>query len=257
MTQSIHQSLVFYLHRARTCRKSLLARITPRALHNFRISLRRLESALRLEKPLLGKARFKRGMAGIKRLQKVTGPLREDHVSSQVLKAEGLVPGKEVQVLRGLERKKEEELQAALAARTWDRFFSEMERAFADLEREVLRKKARRKMNQSFLKEMGRVREALEDYHFQGPSRRALHHLRIRSKRLRYGLEQFEFLDPPQRKKLLKASHRVHDALGRLRDLQTAEKGIGLEEAKILSVREGDLRQDAIESIQRLEKVMS
>ena len=257
MNAKVQRPQVFYLRRAKTCRKNLLARVTPRTLHDFRTCLRRLEAFLRLEKPLLGKIRYRDSIIRIKNLRKWTGPLREAFVTSAILKTAGLSSGKKVLMPRGIESGKEKAFQTLLSERSLEQFFSNMESLLGDLDQRAERKKTQRIIRKIFMKEVSRLRQALKAYHLKGPGPEVLHLLRIRSKRLRYDLEQFDFLHPRRRKKLLKAVRRVHDALGRLRDLRTAEKGADEESLRILSAQENGLRCDAIESIHRLEKVMA
>jgi CHAD domain-containing protein len=263
MAPSTRKRPLFFLHRAQACRRRLMTRIDPRTLHDFRTSLRRLEAVLRLEKPLLGKQRFKSEIEQIKYLQGLTGPLRDADVSSKILKSAGLSPKRAASPRRsGLEKA----FRDVLADKAFDRIFSDIARGLRETEREERREKFQRKVKSSFGKEMGRIRKALRDYHRQGPQEKILHHLRIRAKRLRYDLELFDFLDPPKRKKLLKAANKAQDVLGQLRDWKAVERPLqGLGPAaeatggkvfEILRGREKVLLRQALKAIDRLEQAV-
>lgn len=245
-----HKPPLFFLRRARTCRDRLLLRVDVRILHDFRTSLRRLEAALRLERPLLGKELFEREREGLRYLRELTNPLREGDVTARILAREGILDR-----IRELEarQKKEEAFQAVLADPAFGKLFSDLEALFKP---GGTPSGFHRGVHKAFRGEMKRLRESLEDYRRKGPHPKVLHRLRIRSKRLRYDLEMFPFLHPAHRKGLLQAANRVQDVLGRLRDLQEAEKGRKGTGLRILRAREKRERAAARKVVRRLRRAV-
>ncbi len=249
----------------KVCRRKLIKRIDPRTLHDFRTSLRRIEAVLRLEKHLLEKRRFEHEIEQIKYLQGLTGPLRESHVSSKILRSEGFSKKRQATSGSARRRKKEGAFQAILVNKAFDLFFSDIAMVFQEIERKMKRSKLQKKVEASFCKEMERVQKSISNYDQGGPKRKVLHHLRIQAKRLRYDLELFDFLHPPKRKKLLKATNEVQYALGQLRDWQGVEKsferlGITAEGKKggfeILERKEWRLLRRARKAIRYLEGML-
>ena len=95
-----------------------------RTLHDFRTSLRRIEAALRLDKPLLGKRRFALEIEQIKYLQGLTGPLREADVTVEILRSMGLTPESPTAQQSAQRREMVEAFQSILADKIFDRSFS-------------------------------------------------------------------------------------------------------------------------------------
>ncbi|GEM_PF-5214560 len=242
---TIVKSPSFYLRRTRDCREKLIQRVDPDDLHEFRTSLRHLEAALRLEKSLLGDKRYDREKAGIKYLLGLTGPLREADVAARLLLSAGLRVRKESPEQR---RRREEAFQAILASPHFESGLREMVDWL-----EPGTGKARRKMRSAFKKEITRLKKILGSYESKGPRRKNLHRLRIQAKRLRYDLEQFEFLHPTHRKRLLKAVRDVHHQLGLLRDLQTAGKSLAGKRGNPFWAMERKKVRDSTAAIRRLE----
>ena len=264
MTPSTHKPPVFYLHRAQATREKLLNRMDPRTLHDFRTSLRRIEAALRLDKPLLGKRRFALEIEQIKYLQGLTSPLREADVTAEILRSIGLSPENATAQQSARRREMVEAFQSILADKIFDRSFSGIAKALQEMEREEKRARLQKKIKASFLKEMDGIRKTLEAYNHKGPKRKVLHHLRIRAKRLRYDLELFDFLRPAKRKKVLQAANDAQNSLGKLRDWQGAEKSLKgartVQQGKnieVLEYQEKKLLRQARKAIRQLNRTVT
>jgi CHAD domain-containing protein len=223
-------------------------RVEEGTLHDLRTSLRRLEAALRLLKTILGKGRSKEGMDRIEYLRELTGPLRERDVERRVLAGMGLVGKMGVLAER---QGKERAFQRVLGDPAFAGLFLDLERLFKEDPPGL-----KRKVRASFRKEWGRLEKTLKAYREKGPRPKVLHRLRIRSKRLRYGLEMFPFLRPGHRKRILKAASEVQDRLGEWRDLQEALKGRGGRPGELLRAREAAARRGSLVAIRRLDGLM-
>jgi CHAD domain-containing protein len=251
--------LGFYLQQAQGLRRKLMTRVGSRSLHDFRTSLRRAESVMRLEKYFLGKTRFKQASSLIKRLLELTGPLREAYVVPEVIQSAGLdYPGTSFQ---GLARERETDFQGALAAQVFDRLFGDIAASFQESEGAAEGIFFKRRIKKTFDGERERLRESLKAYESRGPKRKILHRLRIRAKRLGYALEVFGFLRRP-RKKLLRAAKQVHDSLGELRDFEGLEglwaaSGQNGAAAEALKKRRKQLLHRAQKSIGRLDHALA
>ena len=206
--------------------------LDPEFLHDLRVAVRRSRSVLRQMKGVLPPAGRDRARADLKWLQQVTGPVRDLDV--QLLDWEGLIEGLPAELRADLavtpsllERRRaaafstmRRQLDGPRFRRSWAawREFLAQEPLEPDGERPnadrpigaVVGRRIRREYRR--MVEMG---EAIDD---ESPGE-ALHDLRKRGKELRYLLELFGHLWPPEAVKPLVTSLKgLQDVLGRHQD---------------------------------------
>ena len=236
-----------YLSQALAHRENLLKNIAPDALHDFRTLLRRLEAALRLEKNLVDSTLAKRALDGLKALRQASNPIRDLDVLSKFFTG-GNLPGPLI-----LKRQK-------LAGKLWEimsfsatlRLLLSTRDLLRQAEEKVQSKPGKKEIRSAFKKEIHRIEDELDDYRKQGLRPERLHHLRIRSKRLRYALEMFKPLRHKGWRKLRDYARDSQDTLGRLRDIQLARKSVPKLSLE-LKDREEDLLRKAKKVLRKLE----
>lgn len=219
----------------------LLYRRDVDAVHQTRVAIRRLRSAMSMFKELLEDGRFEGIAARLKQLAEPLGRARNlDIFLSETLPAERARNPDDVRLLN-LEKYLEEErsdAHAAVAQRLrsdeWRQFFLELlawinagpwlsdsdglDQSAPDFAAGVLDKWLRR------------VRKRGRDLASLSPEER--HKVRIAAKKLRYGAEFFADLypakkDAKRRKALLSALSDLQDSLGALNDMETGQEIVG------------------------------
>jgi len=174
-------------------RKAVERRLTPGAVHDLRVALRRLRGAVRL----FGKgAKASRAAAELRRIQGGLGPLRDLHVQlARFTRLEETLPAPEAavvaQVRAVLVAGRPRAVESARTA--LQRWAKDGRPLLADLARirppgKLGGHRLRNRLVRQLEELEGRVEAALDD-----PSPEAMHRLRIAVKRSRYGLE---FLEP-------------------------------------------------------------
>ncbi len=208
------------------------------AVHDFRVGLRRLRTALRPAKVIYGKKRLRAIGEGLKRYGDVTSALRDEEVLRQTLAKLPLDEGARSAVTSWLaQRVKQERVRrgdvvrllrsGAVPAQVDEDGVPEvpsLEVCLARLEKRL----DRPKRTEMTAEELGRqaIAEALRDIEAMGQVEAAdvsgMHTLRIRFKRLRYTAELFTPAFGEQGEKMAKAAARLQSKLGDLHDLDQA-----------------------------------
>ena len=192
----------------------------PEYLHQLRVGLRRLRSALQAFAPLLKDEKpLKRGL---RRLMPALGTARDWDVSMQLIESTGLAP----QALRAARSKRNAARSAAAACVKSDEFRAFLFRSLRWLQAEPwlhvdasLSSFAPQRLEKLY-------RKALRRVDLQRPKRR--HELRIRIKHLRYACEFFAPCFPPDAvAPYLKSLRALQDILGALNDIVTARSLLG------------------------------
>ncbi len=210
------------LDRARAARKRLGRADDADALHDFRVSLRRLRSWERAYRPHLGKTIPKRLRASLRALAVATNAGRDAEVQLGWLREAGADLGTDhasgVAWLTG--RLEERRDQAYRAVGDVGRTFDELERTL----RARLRRRAAPRAERFgpvtaglIERRIGQLRRRLGEVRGADDVRQ-MHAARIRGKRLRYLLEPLETYGEPVAP-LLGRLRRLQDLLGELHDL--------------------------------------
>ena len=200
-------------------------------LHDFRVATRRTRSALAQLKGILPRVEVEVFRPDLKWLGSMTGPCRDIDVFLLELETYRFFPGNRVasglealeQHLRALRREARRPLESALRSDRFKRFLDGWERYLetstppesrppkAMLPALELADKRIRKAFQRVAKRGHELGDA--------PPNDALHRLRIDAKKLRYLLEFFRTLYPPQRiEPRIKELKRLQDVLGGVQD---------------------------------------
>lgn len=170
--------------RLMACQARLQAETDPEALHDLRISVRRLRSLLR---PLRGVPGVDRLEAAAKAVGQLTTPLRDREVLAEHLYASGQIQAAERRVgqMRGVYPQVADSQELALLLAVLD--------AFPSLIRSAQRQKALKGLGATVHKRLGKqwhaLRAALKD-----PSHDR-HRLRLLIKRVRYSAEAYPEFD--------------------------------------------------------------
>ena len=200
-------------------RRAVERRLLPGAVHDLRVSLRRLRGALRL----FGKgAAAREATAEVRRFQGALGPLRDLHVQLARLTRlqSGLPPAEAAvvaQVRAALNARRASGVESARSA--LDRWARRGRPLLATLE--GLRPRGRlggHRMRNRLVRQL----EALEDRvggALADPGPEAMHRLRIAVKRFRYGLEFIEPAMPGETAEIRTELVPLQTALGDLHDL--------------------------------------
>lgn len=219
---------------ARVAATAAKATNDPEAIHDFRVALRRLRSALRPARRVLGKRRLREIAAELKRFAQATGALRDEEVLRETLGALELsarvqhdLAGWLVQRARQ-ERARRRGVVAMLAAGDSARGPS-LGTALAHLERTIGRPR-RAEIPASELAHVA-IERAFADVEARSTAdardAAAMHELRISWKRVRYTTELFAPILGEQAAAIAKASARMQKRLGELHDVDEALVRIG------------------------------
>lgn len=206
-------------------RLRVLKGLDPEALHDFRVSLRRLRTCLRLMEGCYPSRILQPVLRFLKKNAQDTNNLRDREVFEALWK--GLQPlphpspGLQAWLLTQVEirRLREKEVADSLSSPEFIRQFSGMGK---NLALKPPASKIRLVMSGEFEREKYRLRKILKKAGSSNPSRPLLHKLRVQAKRVRYGLEEFGFLMPQGGRELAARCKRLQDALGGRRDLELA-----------------------------------
>lgn len=198
-------------------------------VHDFRVGLRRLMTCLRLGRDYWGRPKVKNLLEGYKKIFDETGLLQDEIVFQQLYFKAFQAIGEELLGREWLGRREnrleqlKKSTQAVLAPALVSRLFSRTEqllRAPGKVKKDF---KPRKVIKGAFKKELKKLRKLLKTHQRAPFDGKVLHKLRIGSKRIRYGLEEFAFLDS-RHPKLLHLSERVQKTMGDWRDRQASIK---------------------------------
>ncbi len=197
-------------------RKAVLKGVDPGALHDLRVTLRRLSTGLRLFNDGRRASSILRNE--IKHLARDTNRIRDQEVLCALLRSTASLASSPLErwiraqedVLKALQKELKDRLETPS-------FLIWVDRLPSRLDAIPCRPKTARRHYQKDYHELSRL---LERSLRSRPSTRLLHHLRIKAKRVRYALEDFKFLGLPQPDHLTGVCHEIQDLLGQWRDLK-------------------------------------
>lgn len=197
------------------------------AVHDYRVGLRRLRSALRALRPMWGKARLVPLEGELKALADATGDVRDEEVLQETLQRVKLTPESKATLarwsqgrgrrLRGARAAAARKLAGAELGDRLSRTLHAIEATLGEVPRKPLTLHRLRERS------IGRM---LEDVVTRGAAVEAsdvdaMHRLRIRIKRLRYAIELLFDGDAPT-EPALKAATKLQKRLGELHDVDEA-----------------------------------
>lgn len=200
-------------------RRKVLRDLHPEALHDFRVTLRRLRAGLRYFGDKAPATRDLKEQA--KRIAANTNPVRDQEVLCQNLRSlpplepislelESWIQAQE-SVLRSQRAALHEFLSSPLI-RSWNSHLPSRLKTIS------IHIKA---AGHRFQKDLHDLSRFLEHSLRSKPSGRLIHRLRVKAKWLRYGSEEF---DLPFSRRLLRSFRDAQDQLGQCRDLTNLEK---------------------------------
>jgi CHAD domain-containing protein len=202
------------------------------AVHDFRVALRRTRTLLEVGRPVLGRFHADEVRSALREVQRASGALRDEEVLLDLLGSiEGLAgdpqhpPSYAGNVRAWIDgrRRRERRLRSALRRKVRE---GELERG-----RHLLAALVAFRIKPSRDRRVTKfARRAVEDARREVEHRRrapthepeALHDLRIAYKRLRYTVEVFASVLPPDRISLAQTAARFQSRLGRLHDVDLA-----------------------------------
>lgn len=195
----------------------------PEFLHQLRVGLRRLRSALRAFRTILPRKEARRLRRALRKLSPELGPARDWDVVREKLAAARVAPG----VLARTEKRRSQARQAARRA--------VRSKAFAQLiaQGRALVAQASPKTLAEFgatalARAHGKLVKEARDVEWSNPARR--HAVRIRVKRLRYSCEFFAGAFPAKRAApYLRALKELQTILGELNDIAVGRRLTGLQ----------------------------
>ncbi len=198
------------------------------AVHDYRVGLRRLRSALRALRPMWSKDRLVPLEDELKALADATGDVRDEEVLQETLRrieptdaAKPVLDRWADGRARRLGGARAAAARKLAGAELGDRLSAVLHQTEATLgeapARRMTLSKLRRKSMGKMLEEVVRRGAAADPADVEG-----MHTLRIRIKRLRYGIELF-FADDAPTAAALKAATRLQKRLGELHDVDEAQ----------------------------------
>jgi CHAD domain-containing protein len=224
------------------------------AVHDFRVSLRRLRTLLKPARRIYGRRRLRPVADGLREFARATGTLRDEEVLRETLTALDLDEAARAAVAQWIARRarREHEARAHIvellrqdrpddtgATRadapagnpgtahddvkaTGERL--RLEPHLARLERRISRKRARKRSAEALARRA--IGDALDDVRALAASDpgdgAGMHALRIRFKRLRYSAETFSPLFGERAERIAKSASRMQRRLGQLHDVDEA-----------------------------------
>ncbi len=197
----------------------------PEALHDFRVSLRRLRTCLRLLESCYPHRSLEPVKALLKGAAQTTNSLRDLEVSGELWKSLPPLP----RVSSGLEewlktqeeirRMREKEVREYLRATPLVRRLSALG---PKLDLRANGAKAACLAAEAFSREREKLSGLLRKTRGPKTGPALLHKLRVQAKRVRYSLEEFAFLLPGRGQDLASACKKAQNALGDWRDTESA-----------------------------------
>jgi CHAD domain-containing protein len=204
-----------------------------RALHAFRVAIRRLRSLLRAYQPWIGRMAGRKLRRGLRELMRGTNAARDVEIQLAWLTGHCGTLGRSERpggawLMRRLQRRKRRAYRAAR---------EHLARDFRDVARRM-----RRRIRDPGDAEPGAYRDALAERIMGGAAKlRArvssiaaaddeenVHRSRIQVKRLRYLVEPLR-KELPEARQLVRALGKLQDLLGELRDLHVLQRGLARE----------------------------
>jgi CHAD domain-containing protein len=213
------------LSRLERGRRKVLQGKDPEALHDFRVTLRRLRTCLRLLESCYPPRTFLPVNTLLKEITQTTNSLRDLEVSGALWKSLPPLPPSS-SGLKGwlrtqgeIKQLREAEVRAELASPL-------LIRALLGFEKKLALRGEGRKIAtvaaEAFGVERGKLKGILQKTKHPKTGSAHLHKLRVQSKRVRYCLEEFPFLLPGGARPLAALCKRTQNALGDWRDLDQA-----------------------------------
>ena len=209
-------------------RRKFLQGSGPEALHDFRVSLRRIRTLLGLMKSCIPAGTIKDPLDGLKEIARQTNALRDQEVlcatlaSLPILKGPSLDLERWVNSQEDLRRGLELEIREYLGSPSVARRMENLPRALGKPKIPGGEAGMRREIHRRFKKERRRLGKALKNTAGENPSVRNLHRLRVGAKKVRYTLEELGFLMPNRRRKIAGLCRKLQDRLGAWRDWDKA-----------------------------------
>ncbi|MBV9945748.1 MAG: CHAD domain-containing protein [Myxococcales bacterium] len=207
---------------AQTAARVVAATPDPEAVHDLRVAVRRTRSVLETGRAVLGPFHADEVRAALREVQRATGALRDEEVLLELV-ASLAVPDEDVKAWLETRRVRERRLRRALVrlvtsgALDRGRVLLDAMLAFRTNPRRDRRlsKFARRAVLRA-RRRSERLRMAPLD------DAAALHELRIAYKRLRYVVETFAGVLPPDLAELARTASRLQTRLGTVHDIDVA-----------------------------------
>jgi CHAD domain-containing protein len=207
----------------------------PEAIHDLRVALRRLRTALRPARRVYGKRCLREISGDLRRFAQATGALRDEEVLREVLGALELPPRARAELDAWLSRRSRQErarrraVVALLAAKDAEPPGRPLGATLTRLERRLGRNDPRELPAATLAEEatFTAIAGVRELSHAPATDATAMHALRIRFKRLRYTAELFAPVLPGPAAALAKPSARMQKRLGELHDLDEALVRVG------------------------------
>jgi CHAD domain-containing protein len=194
----------------------------PEAVHDFRVALRRTRTLLEVGCEVFGRFHASEVRTALREVHRASGALRDEEVLLELLASLG-VERPDVQAWTEGRHRREKRLRTALRRRIRE---GDVERGRRLLEAMVAfrTKPSRdRRVSKFARRAVGVARREVERRR-SGPLHdpEALHRLRIAYKRLRYTVETFETVLPPDLAALAAPAARFQSRLGKLHDIDMA-----------------------------------
>ncbi len=226
----------------------------PEAIHDLRVAIRRLRTALRPARRVYGKRRIREISGHLGRFAQATGALRDEEVLRELLGGLEIPARARAELDAWLsqrsrqERSRRRAVVALLAAKDGEPSDPPLRATLTRLERQLGRREPRDIPAATLAEEatfaaIAGVRELADALPTDAP---AMHALRIRFKRLRYTAELFAPALPGPAAALAKPAARMQKRLGELHDLDEALVRVGrarsLSEPAVAAVRRALVR---------------
>lgn len=228
--------------------------LDPEAIHDFRVALRRLRTALRPARRVFGKRELKEIGLSLKRFADATGALRDEEVLRETLvglalpaRAKGELEGWLTQRARQERARRRAAAAILLAPDSPDS--PSPTTVLARLERRIgRRRREERGVVQLAMEATSGAFAEVREVADAGPrSAAAMHALRIRFKRLRYTAELFAPVLGEPSATITRSASRMQTRLGELHDIEDAlvrvARARGLTPTAAASVRRALLRR--------------
>jgi CHAD domain-containing protein len=207
----------------------------PEAIHDLRVAIRRLRTALRPARRVYGKRRIREISSDLGRFAQATGALRDEEVLREILGALELPARARAELDAWLsqrsrqERSRRRAVVALIAARGEDGAGAQLGPTLARLERRLAHRDPREIPAATLAEEatFAAIAGVRELAHAPSTDASAMHALRIRFKRLRYTAELFAPVLPAPVAALSKPAARMQKRLGELHDLDEALVRVG------------------------------
>ncbi len=197
----------------------------PEALHDFRVSLRRLRTCLRLLKGCYLPRTLVAVFGFLKGIGQETNVLRDKEVFDSLLKSLPPIPSPSpglqawLKIQEEVRQMREKEIRNHLVSPPFVRGFSRLGKK---LVLRANRQKITSEAMEAFEHEKRRLENLLKKTKTAKTSRSLLHKLRVQAKRMRYSLEEFGFLLSRGGRELATLCKKAQTVLGDWRDLDNA-----------------------------------